>query len=632
MNHKIQKFIGIPVLSLVLLIGFTIASNGTGSDPYITTVTDVTPRQLNLFASQISIEGDIAYILGQDCYYVYDISDVMHPVWMRTCEIDYYEDQNQELYDNFINSMVVLNGTMYVTAGGNFNIILPRLDGRADMISSIPLECTGTGICIKDGYAYVAGYDDFCILDIDPIGESQIISRIPIPWGTEIVSVADGYAYVNSSETGLYIVDIDPPESAWVVGSLGSRFDGDVCVANGYAYRSTEYNGLEVIDVDPPQSAMIVGNVPLSSPGKILITGNIAYVADQGAGIQVIDISTPETARVVGTIGGPLYQISDMVLKDDHILITSADGILVADLDFSTGATANLVVDDLSFASDVDVQAQYAYIHTLGVLYIADISVPGNCEIINKVTTSCTWGCIEVRGDYAYIASDYRLNVVDVQSAAEAALLADVVTGLNFVSALVVNGDYAYILSHEGVMQVYDISSPSNPELVKELDVPWASYGMYVSGKYAYIASTLENLLIMGIDPLEDPSVISYFETPAGVHSVVVSDGYAYLGCGTAGLQVLDINNPESPVIVGSLTDGYIGDVSISGNNLLAAGLYGLMVIDISDPSKPFLSGEFNLTSQITGMDAAGEYLYLADEFAGFRILRLEVANAPATE
>ncbi len=107
-----------------------------------------------------------------------------------------------------------------------------------------PYDAQGTG-----GYAYVAdGYSGFLIIDIDPPENAHIVRSFDTTRRTIGVYISSGYAYV-ADWSGLKIIDITQPESAFLVYSDGELINSGIHVSSGYAYYSHAYQGFRIIDL-----------------------------------------------------------------------------------------------------------------------------------------------------------------------------------------------------------------------------------------------------------------------------------------------------------------------------------------------------------------------------------------------
>jgi hypothetical protein len=149
-----------------------------------------------------------------------------------------------------------------------------------------------------------------------------------------------------------------------------------------------------------------------------------------------------------------------------------------------------------------------------------------------------------------------------------------------------VKDNYAYCASGSGLL-IFNVSNPSNPQLVGKLLMPNLALGVYVSGNYAYVAvgnSWGGSLRVIDVSNPSNPREVGSFVTsPRYPWGVYVSGNYAYVAVdhayssyGDAGLRVIDVSNPSNPREVGFFeTPGWAAGVYVSGNYAYVAAWGG---------------------------------------------------------
>jgi hypothetical protein len=155
--------------------------------------------------------------------------------------------------------------------------------------------------------------------------------------------------------------------------------------------------------------------------------------------------------------------------------------------------------------------------------------------------------------------------------------------------------------------------------------------GMHVARDYAYVPEgtrwTGSNLLgaleIFDMSSPTNPVRVVTYNTGGSASSVDVSGSYAYLADGVTDLQVLDVTNPANPRRVGSYdTDEWnnIGaehggaalQMQVVGRLVYSAGEDGLHILDVSDPTNPARLGGFNIIPFQYAFSVSGHYAYAA--------------------
>ena len=68
-----------------------------------------------------------------------------------------------------------------------------------------------------------------------------------------------------------------------------------LAVNANYACVTTQNNSLEIVDINPPSSAHIMGSIFMDDAQDVDVQGDYAYVADASYGLQIIDVRVPIT-------------------------------------------------------------------------------------------------------------------------------------------------------------------------------------------------------------------------------------------------------------------------------------------------------------------------------------------------
>ena len=294
-------------------------------------------------------------------------------------------------------------------------IILNPID-----ITPVNFDGYAYSVYISLGYAYVATFEyGLQIIDIDPPESAYLINTIETIGITNDVHVYGDYAYVTSGYSRLDIVAINPPESAYIVSSVDTPGAQGVYISNGYAYVAAGgYNrGLQIIDIDPPESAYIVNSV--DTPGSavdVYISNGYAYVADYGSGLQIVDIDPPESAYIISSIVTPEggYDIS---VSDDYAYVADGgSGLQIIDIlspDFPFHVSS---LNTPGSAVGVYISNGYAYIADYGSgLQIVDIARPSYPHIVGGLNTHGNANNVYVSDGYAYIADgEDGLRIIDL--------------------------------------------------------------------------------------------------------------------------------------------------------------------------------------------------------------------------
>jgi hypothetical protein len=243
-----------------------------------------------------------------------------------------------------------------------------------------------------------------------------------------------------------------------------------------------------------------------------------------------------------------------------------------------------------------------------------------------------------VKDNYAYCASVPGLLIFDVSNPSNPQLVGKLFLP-DFALGVYVSGNYAYVADWVAGLRVIDVSNPSNPREISFFDTPGGASGVYVSGNYAYVADWDAGLRVIDVSNPSNPREVGFLDTPGEALDVYVSGNYAYVAGGYAGLRVIDVSNPSNPREVGFFdTPGFAYGIYVSGNyayvadgelSITAEGYAGLRVIDVSNPSNPREVGFFDTPNGAGGVYVSGNYAYVAGGYAGLRVIDVSNPSNP---
>jgi hypothetical protein len=161
---------------------------------------------------------------------------------------------------------------------------------------------------IQDNILYISsrnmsGSDHFDIFQMSDPENLQLISdTIFSSWiSLYELTIRDGYAYIiwyqYDGSGGVYIYDIDPPESPELVATIrtngSTHYIFSIDVTDDYIYAVTSAGEMMIIDSYPPEDANIIEERQIYSsyPVRgIAVQDNIAYTAHQNFGLRMFNL------------------------------------------------------------------------------------------------------------------------------------------------------------------------------------------------------------------------------------------------------------------------------------------------------------------------------------------------------
>ncbi len=290
---------------------------------------------------------------------------------------------------------------------------------------------------------------------------------------------------------------------------------------------------------------------------------------------------------------------------------------------FDPSPLSYLPIDDT--ANNVDIAGDYAYVATNNGLVVIDISQPdGPIQVANYLIGAVV-NDVKVRGDYAYLAaSNAGLVMVDVSVPAAPFLAArQAIDG--DAQDVVLHRNYALLAMGDSGIAVVDIANPEIPQWIVTTSTQGTAQGIGVSpeGDLAVVAMGGNGLEIFDLTLIDNPLSIS---TLAGgdVRDVYVDNGHAYLADYSRSLVIVSLADPANPVVT-AITDrlnvGNNTDIALVGNfAILADRLFpnGTAVVEVADPNAPSprrvldFSSLGNSGRAGNGIAADNEYVYYA--------------------
>ncbi len=207
---------------------------------------------------------------------------------------------------------------------------------------------------------------------------------------------------------------------------------------------------------------------------------------------------------------------------------------------------------------DIFISGQYAYLAAVDDgLVIFDISVPESPEFVGSYVASDATRSVHVEGDYAYLINarevyyDFRIVIVDISDRANPVFI-NAYEELDNPSHIKVVDNIAYI-STTYSLEIIDMSDPSSPVHLASHPYRDRGYDLDIESNMVYVAGWPLGLQIFDVSSPSDPTLVGEFDS-FGASNVDVSDGYACI-TNFYGVFLLDVSDPSEPVLISSYND-----------------------------------------------------------------------------
>ncbi len=190
---------------------------------------------------------------------------------------------------------------------------------------------------------------------------------------------------------------------------------------------------------------------------------------------------------------------------------------------------------------------------------------------------------------YLYLLSEFGLYVIDSTDIAGGVIstVGDIsIPGTRiFIDA---DSQRAYVSGQENLLEIYDISTPSNPSPVKLLENPYSGTGspsdIAVRGNLVTLTWSNIGIVVLDISDVDDIQLAGNFETGDSALAVTFKDDYAFIADGEDGVRIMNITDPSSPLGLSQCkTGGCSWNFELIGNRLHVLDRdLGLIIYDIS--------------------------------------------------
>lgn len=252
-----------------------------------------------------------------------------------------------------------------------------------------------------------------------------------------------------------------------------------------------------------------------------------------------------------------------------------------------------------------------------------------NVTLVSKWAHGREFNAVYVSGNYAYVATDSIVTIVDITNPSLAKGVGQFIVGNN-INWIYVTNSKAYVAQGISGLCIVDVSNPRMPVKMGACATAGKALTVKVSGNYAYVAADTSGMRIIDISNPNVPVEVSFFDLgTTTAWAADIAGNYAYIAYGTDGLRIVDISNPLNPVAAGFLaTDAQY--VFISGNRAyLRLTSRELSIVNITNPSLPIQEGT-TFGARVNGnLVVSGNYAYIITSPAGYTTFEIwDISNS----
>ncbi len=268
----------------------------------------------------------------------------------------------------------------------------------------------------------------------------------------------------------------------------------DAATGKEYALLCASTDGLRVIDVNDRSKPVLVGTL---SGGGVAATDvktwkNYAYVVGEGVGVtgNIIDLTDPTTPVAVGTFPNA----HNIFISSAGYMYLAAPGLRIYDLNATPETPAQVYSDSDCRGHDVAVVGDtlYDFSDDCGtrIFDVTDPSAPALRGTVVDPSFSHHSGWPSSDGNYLFICdelaspTDEDITVWDISDLANVSKVDSFSDPDAYVHNLYVVGNDAYVSYYRAGFRVFDVTDPTNIELLDEYDTDPGMSGPGFGGNF----------------------------------------------------------------------------------------------------------------------------------------------------
>lgn len=516
------------------------------------------------------------------------------------------------------NDIVIVEPYAFVASGSAGMYVLDLTSSPAQKVGIFEEADNAESVFIQDNLAYVADiYDGLYIIDISDPSLPKKIALYNTTGLTRDVCVAGDYAYV-ADDNQFLILDVSDPFNPVKITSIpGQSPLSHVVVSGSYAYILEDFT-IYVLDISNPFSPVRKGSfsLPGYSVYSLSVSGNHLYAASGDNGLAVIDISDPDILKSAGYYKQWSYA-RDCVIFGNHAYVGCSKGVIVADISNpdSLWEVRRYPLFTSGYSTVITAASNNFMTMAYGPVYVFENNF--NLDLIESSSYhSSTPVTISSYRSFAYVGlSQGKIQILDLTDISNPEQIGYCGTP-GSVKNIVALNHVLYIADHNGGIRVISVSDPQRPQEI--WTYPCYAQDVHVYGNSAFVAA-FDGLIVLDITYPSKPRKISQIDTPNRAVHLHVSNDHTYIVNESGDIRIVDVSDPANPIDKGIYTTpGNSQNISIHRNYAyIANDDNGLLILDISDPAVPLDAGTYTIAGKnfvVRDVDMFRNYAYIAND------------------
>jgi hypothetical protein len=538
-------------------------------------------------------------------------------------------------FESAIQSFQVIDTRAYVVTGEQLLVfdVTDPLD--LDLLGAFTPDLPISRLRVADGVAYYCDWPDRMVAVgvADPSAMIEL-SRLEVPDLGWLMAVSGQYLYFSSGDD-INVVDVSNPSHPVFVDFFDFGLPGapnifNFAIRDGIACATLRYGGLMFLNVSDPTSIELIAYYTEYSnptmPGYVSIVGDFVYHNAPGLDRHqgwIWNIQNPAEPQLAGELRG-VYFWNLVEDGPGRMLGTSGGSGLVAyDIDDPTAPArlGGVYMDHQDYTSPAYRVGNYLLaVSESGLVVIEEGDMWGVPVLDRLDLDDVTIRLFEVHGDRGILSlDDGRLSVIDLSDPTALAVGTTLDVNTSGWVGLACRDDIAISVNLGLGMKVLDWSDPYDVHVVAELSPPYELVNVEIHGDLAYVVARDFGLLIYDLSTPSAPNLIgSWSFDPAldiEVGGIKVGDGVALLSWirddyMLVGNFLIDVHDPTAPTQGPDIE--YLGFLWAIRDNILVTHRGPVCLYSIADPAHPELLSTLSFPSNnvnIVGFDGTDLYI-----------------------
>lgn len=358
----------------------------------------------------------------------------------------------------------------------------------------------------ENEYLFSFGWDIF-IWDISNVLNPFLLYTEPFYYEILNFKKINDKAFIGTSYYGLILYEIDLTKNNKKFNFLNCLITPgisyDLKKTRGYIFLSNFYNGTAILD----NKLNLVSQLWTQYANTdIEISKNYLFLSNY-IGFSIFDITIPENSKELYSSNDIFYACFDIFIYNNFLY--AADiyyGLFIFDIKNKRNPKlVNIVYGDAFYKLFIYENLLFVCLWN-GGFYIYDISLPDNPVYINYYEEGIGGiYSLQKYNDFLYIADvvNKKMHILKLKEDK----IVEKLTEISFneqIFDLIIYDNKLYLNLRYNYLYVYDLEDPSNPNLLKEIFIPYNTdlWNIYYSSEKIYIAAGESGILIYEISKL----------------------------------------------------------------------------------------------------------------------------------